>query len=91
MLWYMRDDFTFVALPHNIDAAIEVLRSQFTKGATYGMLCSDYGKPSRPMEIDPNAHARNDFAEFEPRARIWLAQELGYKSPADIEYESWGT
>lgn len=89
-LWYMRDDHLFCELPLDVEEAIEVIRQQFAKGQTSGMLCADGGPPKKSMmTIDPYAHARGDFAEFEPRARIWLTAAISYKSPADLEYESW--
>ncbi len=88
-LYYMRDNHLFRRLPLDVESAIEVIRDEFHKGYTYGMLCSDGGRPSTPMVIDQDAHARASFAEFEPRARRWLAAELAYKSPGDLEYESW--
>lgn len=88
-LWYMRDNHTFCALPMDEERAMEILREEFANGNTYGMLCSDGGRPPKPLTIDRDAHARADFAEFAPRARRWLAAEIAYKSPGDLEYESW--
>lgn len=85
-LWYMNDNHTFCELPHNVEDALEIVRRQFDRGFTYGMLCANGGNP---FTLDRNAHARGDFAEFEPRATAWLRDQLSYKSPADLEYESW--
>lgn len=88
-LYYMRDDHLFCPLPLDIEQAIEVIREQFAERYSSGMLCSDGGAPKPFGRIDPSAHGHGDFAEFEPRARAWLAVQLAYRSPADLEYESW--
>lgn len=84
-LYYMRDNHTFCPLPLEIEQAIAVIRDEFADGNSYGMLFTK----SIDTSNAPNPHARRDFAEFEPRARAWLAYVLSYKSPADLEYESW--
>jgi hypothetical protein len=87
-LWYMRDDHSFRPLPHHVESALELIYREFQCGYSHGMLCAHNGRPRRPM-IDPDAHGKGDFEEFEPRARRWLTAELSYRSPADLEYASW--
>jgi hypothetical protein len=85
-LWYMRDNHTFRALPPDDEEAIAVLRVEFDRGFTSGMLCAT--SPLHPFRPD-NVHAHADFAEFEPRARAWLATARTYSSPGELEYASW--
>lgn len=91
-LWYMNDNHTFCKLPQDVETAIEVVRKQFARGQSYGMLCATDGSGKSmgsPLDDKSVAHARGDFTEFEPRARAWHAAQVAYKSPADLEYESW--
>ena len=85
-LYYMRDNHTFRPLPPSVEQAVEVLREEYAKGWSYGMLCVGDG-PRRSS----TCHGGKEFAEFEPRARAWLTAELAYRSPGDLEYESWQT
>jgi hypothetical protein len=85
-LYYMRDNHTFRLLPLDVEQAISVLRDEFDERYTYGMLCS---KSFTAADGYEPCHARQDFAEFEPRARQWLTRWINFKSAADLEFESW--
>lgn len=81
-LYYMRDTHTFRALPLDVERAIIVLREEFADGCTHGMLCT------KSISVEP-VRAHGQWAEFEHKARLWLAGCVNYKSPGDLEYESW--
>lgn len=82
-IWYMRDNHTLRSLPHNVNAAMELLREEFRDGETYGMLCTKTGPMARE-----NVHAGSSWLGFAPRARKWLTQALA-PTDGDMEYESW--
>ncbi len=87
-IYYMRDNHTFLLLPEDdVDAAIEAIRHAYMVEAySCGMLCTK--RPDAP----PHVHGlgREGWSEFEARARHWLTAMLKpYKSPGDLEYESW--
>lgn len=85
VLWYMRDNHTFRRLPANVDDAIAILRDEFGAGETYGMLCTKEG----PM-VGKYEHAREDWGDFERRARRWLLAAM-QPTAAEAEYASWLT
>lgn len=87
-LYYMRDNHTFLPLPDaDVDAAIEAIHHAYViRGYSHGMLCT------KRSDAPPHVHGlgRDRWAEFEVLARKWLTAMLQrYKSPADLEYESW--
>lgn len=69
-IWYMRDNFTFKALPLEVEQAIEILRNERDAGYTYGMLCG------RPVGVTPpvlHAGGEEEWDSFEDKARLWIA------------------
>ena len=67
-IYYMRDNHTFLPLPFNVDEAIRLIKEEFEKGYTYGMLCSK----------DPNiysmvhANGKERLNQFLVEATAWL-------------------
>lgn len=82
--WYMRDNHTFAELPADDDAALARLREVFDGDCGhYGMLCATLrradGKEGHPRP--EGLHAKADWAEFEERAREWLARTPARVAP----------
>ncbi len=66
-IYYMRDNHTFLRLPLDADEAIDMMKAEFEKGYSYGMLCTK-DHPVEPL------HARGpQFSEiFFAEARQWI-------------------
>lgn len=87
-LYYMRDNHTFRPLPLDIEGAVAAVREEHALGFTSGMLCTK-SLPANVTGAEPNPHACRSFDEFEPRIRKWMTYVLAYKSPGELEYQSW--
>jgi hypothetical protein len=65
-IWYMRDNHTFRPLSSEWEIAKTELADEFSKGHTYGMLCSkDF--PNNPV----HAGSGEKFFEFIVAAENW--------------------
>lgn len=69
-VWYMRDNHTFRPLPINVELAVAVLRDEFSRGQTYGMLC---GSPMGVVPCPLHATGGEKIEEFIDAARKWLS------------------
>jgi hypothetical protein len=87
-LYYMRDNHTFRALPLDVEQAVAAVREEFEDGYTSGMLCTK-DIPHSPFgsSTEPRPHLSRPFNPEQVRA--WMRYAISYRSPGDLEYESW--
>jgi len=85
-LYYMRNNYTVRELPISVEKAISVLKEEFDRGNTRGVLFSKH-----PAIENNVIHAgdkmsgilRNDWSEFEITARKWLTKAISHL-PKDV-------
>jgi hypothetical protein len=77
-IWYMRDNHTFLQLPLDVKAAIELISHEFAAGYSHGMLCSKH-----PAMAYKHVHGNGSIAwhAFETEAREWLASAIDAMQP----------
>ena len=73
-IYYMRDNHTFLRLPHDIGEAISTLEEDVAKNnMEYGMLAA---RDEFDKNVGKSLHANGDMEEFYGRLRAWYKANL---------------
>ena len=81
-LWFMRDNHTFIPLPHDADEALKIIKADnkyYPDGWKYGAL---FTKDKRAESIAA-VIARDCWEHFERDARKWFCDVLSVVSTAN--------
>lgn len=75
-IYFMRDNFSFRRIPHDMASAMEILREEVTGNVNgaYGMLCAKHAGAGMPDNV--HANGAENWADFEKKARKFIAAAM---------------